>query len=422
MEHGERPDVIDSRIVFRIYAALALLSGSVIVGWGPPWFGTATMGRLFGAVVAASGCWAATLSELEDPAVRRRGFLWFAPAHYIFLFFAGKQLGAISGHGVAANTGYVVLTALTTAFVFAMTRESVERAGTHYQTLSLSAGGATEPLRSRYERQMRQAGAQEERNRLGRELHDSIKQQIFVIQTAAATAQTRFDNDRTGAADALEQIRSSARDAMSEMEVMMDQLRSVPLENAGLVDALKKQCEALGHRTGAKVEFRLGDLPPNEALVPGSHQAILRVAQEALANVGRHARANHVTVSLDSFSDRLELRVQDDGTGFDPFQSQRGMGIANMRARAQEFGGQIELTSRVDGGTTVKLSIPHAEVQPTATYRKQALTWGAALSIVVTIAVWTRSDLVLLAVLIAGSFARYAVAWYRTRNFGKAVA
>ena len=139
-----------------------------------------------------------------------------------------------------------------------------------------------ERSRDRYEQQIRDAGAQQERNRLARDLHDSIKQQIFVIQTAAATAQTRFDNDRDGAASAIDQIRSSARDAMTEMEAMMDQLRSIPLENASLIEALKKQCDALGHRTGAKVEFKLDDLPPSQTFAPGAHQAIFRVAQEAL--------------------------------------------------------------------------------------------------------------------------------------------
>jgi len=158
---------------------------------------------------------------------------------------------------------------------------------------------------------------------------------------------------------ALDQIRSSAREAMTEMEAMMDQMRSVPLENASLVEALKKQYEALGHRTGAQVEFRLGDLPPNETLLPGSQQAILRVAQEALANIGRHARANNVTVSLGSFIDRLELRIQDDGAGFDQLQARRGAGITNMRARAEEFGGNFNVTSGPGSGTTVVLSIPY---------------------------------------------------------------
>jgi signal transduction histidine kinase len=234
---------------------------------------------------------------------------------------------------------------------------------------------SVEPRVSRYERQIRAAGAQEERNRLARDLHDSIKQQIFVIQTAAATAQARFESDRMGAAVAIGTIRDSAREAMTEMEVMMDQLRSVALENAGLVEALKKLCEALGHRTGARVNFQLGKLPPNESMLPGSHQAILRVAQEALANIGRHARAGSVTVSLGSVSDRVELRVQDDGAGFDPMQGPRGMGIANMRTRAEEFGGHFGVAGSPGAGTVVTFSIPRVPGKS----RKFLYSYGLAL-------------------------------------------
>ena len=228
---------------------------------------------------------------------------------------------------------------------------------------TLFGGGRAVPagnLRSRYEQQIREAAAQEERNRLARELHDSIKQQIFVIQTAAATAQTRFNGDSEGSRGALRQVRTSAHDVMTEMEVMLDQLRAEPLENAGLVAALKKQCEALGFRTGAHVEFQVDELPASTALAPGAQQALLRVAQEALANVSRHARATHVWVRLGKTSEGMELTVRDDGAGFDPNQSRGGMGTANMHARAEEFGGTFELASRPGGGTSVRFWLPRA--------------------------------------------------------------
>ncbi len=129
------------------------------------------------------------------------------------------------------------------------------------------------------------------------------------------------------------------------------------------MEALKKQCEALGHRTGAKVEFKLGELPANDTLAPGAHQAIFRVAQEALANIGRHARAGIVTVSLGAFSrrvDLLELRIEDDGAGFDVRRGSGGMGIGNMRARAAELKGWLDLTSTPGAGTTVAFSVPYA--------------------------------------------------------------
>jgi signal transduction histidine kinase len=231
-------------------------------------------------------------------------------------------------------------------------------------------------LWSRYQEQIRQAASQEERNRLARDLHDSVKQQLFVIQTAAATVQARFDADTAGAKAALDEVRTSAREAMTEMEVMLDQLQAAPLENVGLVEALKKQCEALRFRTGAQVDLDIGSLPPSEVLGPGSQEAIFRVAQEALANVGRHARARNVTVVLRDEGKQVRLIVRDDGAGYDPDRSPRGMGIAGMRARAEEVGGTLDLQQIPTGGTSVSLSIPYS-LPLVKEYRGRAIYCGA---------------------------------------------
>jgi len=144
------------------------------------------------------------------------------------------------------------------------------------------------------------------------------------------------------------------------MEAMLDQLRATPLNGAGLVDVLARQCEALQFRTGAAVHFTHGPLPPNDALAPGAHQALFRVAQEALANIGRHARATEVTVSLNVDADGFTLDVQDNGAGFDPSAAPSGMGITNMRARTDELGGTLVIAPRSGGGTRVRCSVPCA--------------------------------------------------------------
>ncbi len=199
------------------------------------------------------------------------------------------------------------------------------------------------------------------------------------MHTAAATAQARFASDPAGAKAAVEQVRNSAREAMAEMEAMLDQLRAAPLENNGLVEALKKQCEALRFRTGADVRLVAKDLPPSETLPAGAHQAVFRVAQEALANVGRHARARHVLVTLDSTPISVQLRVDDDGVGFDTAQPPTGMGLGNMRARVQALGGVLAITSDPGKGTLVRVSVPHAPADTVslAARGRRALFWGA---------------------------------------------
>ena len=236
-------------------------------------------------------------------------------------------------------------------------------------------------LRSEYETQIRNAARQEERARLARDLHDAVKQQLFVIQTAGATAQARFDTDAAGARAAVDQIRNAAREAMTEMEAMLDQLQSAPISNEGLVAFLRRQCEALGFRTGASISFTTGSLPDERALDPGARQAIARVAQEALSNVARHARARHVTVSLGLGEGLLVLTVKDDGTGFAAGSSPRqaGMGMTNLAVRASEVGGSLDVASVPGRGTTVRFGVPCGDLSSPRVYAVRVVVWSMIL-------------------------------------------
>lgn len=365
---------IDTRVVFKIYAIAAWVSGACLLAWGPLWFGVDLPGipygkavpvRILGAMVVAAGFFARAAAGADDPEVRRRGLLWFAWGHAIVLLVLILQVQAIlDWKGVAANMALGALFLSTGLFFyFAQTEYGwsnldlrVYRSWT--SLFGAPAGTSADTLRSTYEEQIRAAASQEERNRLARDLHDSIKQQIFAIHTAAATAQARFEGDPAGASAAIEQIRSSAREAMTEMEVMLDQLRSAPLENNGLVEALKKQCETLGFRTGAEVHFELGSLPPSTSLAPGAQQGIFRVAQEAMANIARHARARHVLVALGSDETDVSLRVEDDGAGFEVGHEAAGMGLRNMRTRAEALGGRLTLKSHPGQGASLCLTVP----------------------------------------------------------------
>jgi signal transduction histidine kinase len=373
-----------SRIVLRLYFATVGALGAIVVLWGPMWlsslhlagqpFGAAALVRVFGAFIVAASFCAAGLSAVDDPYARHRGLMWFAAAHILVFVVVLIQRAAIWGPG---PTDYAFWLLLAVTLVL-LTAEYEYPVVALINALGGSTPSPAERLRSAHERQIRETAGQEERNRLARELHDSIKQQIFAIQTAAATAQTRFDIDGDGARQAIDLVRASARDAMTEMEVMLDQLRASPLANAGLVEALRKQCEALGFRTGADVKFTLGTLPPDDALPAGTQQAMLRVAQEALANVARHARAATVTVSLDSVKGRLQLAVRDDGAGFEA-EHRRGMGMENMGARAVDVGGAIEMSTRPGEGTLVRFSVPYfAEAR--IRYLAWAALWGALLA------------------------------------------
>jgi signal transduction histidine kinase len=367
-----KPKPVKVHIVYRTYAITVGLLGTLLLLRGPVWFPPGAMqARLFGSLAVAAACCAAALSFLQNVRTRNQSLFWFASAHVAaWLVLLALGLRNVGDEMVSLSAG-------TAFLLFCMWLTAEGEFPCEPWAILPPDSASSEPLRSQYEQKIRQAAAQEERNRLARDLHDSIKQQIFAIQTAAATAQLRIEGDSSGAREALEQIRSSAREAMTEMEVMLDQLRAEPLESTGLVAALKKLCESIGFRTGAQVEFKLGTIPPAAVSAPGAAEATLRVAQEALANVARHARAAHVSVSLDSTDGRMHLTVTDDGSGFDPAGDSRGMGTANMRARAHELGGTLDLTSAPTTGTAVKFSIPYAARVPAASrtqYRNRAIT------------------------------------------------
>lgn len=223
---------------------------------------------------------------------------------------------------------------------------------------------SAEALREQWARQIHEAAAQQERNRLARELHDSVKQQLFSINVSAATVQARWGNDESGARAALEAVRGSVREAMAEMEAMLHNLRPAPLETVGLIEALRQQCESLQYRTGAMVTTEVGELPLNGELAPGTQNAIFRIAQEALANIARHARATNVHVRLHRQTrgdeEMLWLKIEDDGCGFDTANPVIGMGLSNIRSRVAEIGGSLQLESREGEGTRLVIHAPLA--------------------------------------------------------------
>ena len=346
---------IDTRVLLNGYAAMAIVIGITITGTGIRGIpgmplGYASIIWIAGMAMVAAGCAARGLALNEDPVGRQRALRWFAVGHVLLGLFAWMQWALYW-----RLQGFPLPAALVPLLTGAALLAAAATRGT--RTADDSASAAASRIRTSYDEHIRQIARREERARLARDLHDAVKQQLFVIQTAAATAQARLDEDRAGAREAVEQVRTAAREATTEMEALLDELQAAPMENTGLTEALKKQCEALALRTGASVSFQPGTLPPAGAMQPAAHDAIYRVAQEALANVARHARATHVTVSLHASPTRFELRVSDNGAGIDASAPRTGMGLANMEARATEIGGRLSIV-RGSPGTDVVLSVP----------------------------------------------------------------
>jgi signal transduction histidine kinase len=387
------------RWVFRVYAILVGLAGLLLFGWGPMWLGTdlpelpfykASLIRVAGGILMGVACVVAALDGIEEPRARRRALFWLGLGHTVLFLVVLSQRVAI-WRGGEGKLALLVLFGGVFAFFFLWSGAEVDTSCRNQLTSLFGSEDAAGSLEQRYERQIRAAALQEERHRLARDLHDSVKQQIFAIQTAAATAQARFENDAAGTRAALEQVRSAARDAMAEMEAMLDQLRAAPLETVGFVESVRKQAEALRHRTGADVALQMGGNLTGITLAPGAQEALFRIAQEALANIARHARATHVTVAIFGDPHFLRLTVEDDGQGFDAAQPEHGMGLANMRSRAHEFRGEFEISSAPGRGTRISAAMPVAVRFSAAQYNRRILSYAGAALVGFLTSLWVHS-------------------------------
>jgi signal transduction histidine kinase len=321
-----------------------------------------SFGGPFGGALIALGLAALAMTKSKDAAFHRSAGWYFLVGHaaLTFIVFA-KQMALWR-----TTAGFALLDVMSVMFA----------AFLYTLVASPGASGVKRFRGTRREEQIREVAGQEERNRLAQDLHDSVKQQIYSIHTNLAAAQVRWDTDATGARDAVDHARTSARDAMAEMIAMLDRLRQDPIESVGLVEALRRQTEALGFQSAAEVTTRLGTLPEGDCLKPGALAGLFRIAQEALANIAKHARARHVEISLatDTAGREFVLRIHDDGQGFDREATPGGMGLANMKARAKEIGAILQLDSKSGEGSTVMLRLPL--IDPLAErQRRYAIRW-----------------------------------------------
>ena len=197
----------------------------------------------------------------------------------------------------------------------------------------------------------------EARNRFARDLHDSVKQQIFATSLQIAAARALIDReDKEAAGSHLAQADELVRLAQKELNVLIHQMRPAALEGKGLSAALGDYALDWSKKSEipAEVHVRGEREAPLEV-----EQALFRVGQEALANVARHSGAESVEVDLIYDADRLTLRVADDGRGFDPAKDKGdGFGLRSMSERLAKLGGRVEVESAPGKGTRLDAVCP----------------------------------------------------------------
>jgi signal transduction histidine kinase len=212
--------------------------------------------------------------------------------------------------------------------------------------------------------QAEQAAAMAERNRLARELHDSVTQSLYSVTLyAEAAARLLTAGQHTEATHHLRELRDTAQEALREMRLLIFELRPPALEKSGLVAALQARLEAVEGRGGMLTELQVEGAQEADRVPLIIQEELFQIAREALNNVLKHAHALHVRVQV-QFSDTVAcLEVSDDGVGFDPVQIRErgGLGLPGMKERAQKIGADLQIRSDRGKGTSVRAMVRVAQ-------------------------------------------------------------
>jgi NarL family two-component system sensor histidine kinase YdfH len=224
------------------------------------------------------------------------------------------------------------------------------------QTLLTELEAANRQL-SEYATQVEDLTIAAERQRMARELHDTLSQGLagLILQLEAADAhltKERPERAQKIVADAMEQARATLADARRAI----GDLRSSTDDFDGLEQALEAEVKRFENATGlpCELEIRLNGEPPNSIVQTG-----LRIVSEALTNVARHAQASHAWVQVDETESQLCLEIRDDGSGFDPEAIEAGhYGLLGMRERARLAGGTLDVVSEKGNGAAIKVCLP----------------------------------------------------------------
>lgn len=204
--------------------------------------------------------------------------------------------------------------------------------------------------------QSRELSVVQERNRLARELHDSVTQTLFSIKLAAESANVLIDDDGEAARAQLAYMQDLARQASTEMRALVFELRPPELEIEGLVPTLRKHLDVLRRVHSIHIELQHRG---KRILEPRQEEEIFRIVQEALNNAIRHADASEIMVEVVTEDDKLHVSIADDGIGFDPTAPRmaRRLGLVSMSERAQALGAELSISSTPGRGTVVAMEL-----------------------------------------------------------------
>jgi two-component system sensor histidine kinase DevS len=233
--------------------------------------------------------------------------------------------------------------------------------------VSVSAGAGTAIENARLHSNVRRVTILEERERIGMDLHDGIIQSIYGVGLALENARAVLHEDPGSAENRLQKAMDDLNRTIRDIRNYILDLRPRQLRGESLIEGLGRLVSEFRQNTKTDVILAgpkepLSDLPPVNAM------ALFHICQEALANIAKHANASKVTIDLWSTSDRALLEIQDDGDGFDLEKTSKtvGHGLANMQTRVSNVGGDLDIITAPEEGTTILAWVPRAPTQESA--------------------------------------------------------
>jgi signal transduction histidine kinase len=225
--------------------------------------------------------------------------------------------------------------------------------------------------------QAQQLAVMEERARLARDLHDAVTQSIYSL-TLLAEAGLRMiaHGDLQQVRDNQMRIDDIAQQSLQEMRLLVYELRPAELKDLGLVGAIERRLEVVERRAGIEARLLAAD---SLSLPPELEEELYRIAQEALNNALKHARATAIFVNIEKLDPYLVLTVRDNGRGFEPLTigDQRGLGLANMKERASRINADLTISSTADDGTLISvkaLIVAENNKQPETNKRRESVS------------------------------------------------
>jgi signal transduction histidine kinase len=207
-----------------------------------------------------------------------------------------------------------------------------------------------------YAGQSEELATAKERNRLARELHDSVAQTLYGLTLQAEAASRKLSMGQNAeVANYLHEIRDSSHQTLKETRLLIFELRPPILEKEGLVPALRARLESVESRSGLKTQINLQEVGK---LRNGIESGLYGIFNEVLNNVLKHAHATEVSISLEKQDNKIILEISDNGVGFDPasVETHGGLGLKGMKERAEQFGGDLQIQSN-EKGTQVRVEV-----------------------------------------------------------------